>query len=106
MRLRSIIFCCLALCASAFVFTAPASAVPIDYCLSAVHVDAAKAVHDFHASVIKHDAQREAAFFLNSDPVPTIGAAGNQRSPFDLKPEYAESYATDGLSFIDLRLRC
>jgi hypothetical protein len=103
-NLRSIIILSLALASSAFLFTAPASAVPIDYGAYTVHVD--KAMHDFHAAVVRDEAQREAAIFLNSNPVPAIGGKGGQRAPFDLKPEYAESYATHGLTFIDLRLRC
>jgi hypothetical protein len=104
--LRSFIFLGMALAASALVFAAPASAVPIDHGLYAVHTDAGKAVHDFHVAVISDQAQREAALFLNSDPVPIAGGKDGQRTPFDLRPKYAASYATDGLSFIDLRRRC
>jgi hypothetical protein len=73
--LRSFIFLGMALAASALVFAAPASAVPIDHGLYAVHADAGKAVHDFHVAVISDQAQREAALFLNSDPVPSSAAA-------------------------------
>jgi hypothetical protein len=104
--LRSIIFISLALAASAFVFAMPASAEPVDHGVYRLHADVGKAIHDFNVAVIKHDAQREAAFFLVDDPVGITDAIRPGRAPYGLKPEYAESYATDGLSFIDLRRRC
>lgn len=104
--LRSIAFCALALAASMFVFAMPAAAEPLDHGIYRLHSDVGKAVHDFAVAAIKHDVQSEAAFFLISDPVATPGGTGGSKHPFDLKPEYAESYATDGLSFIDLRRRC
>lgn len=109
--LRSMILCSLALVASALLFAFPASAgteaglSPASAYAYSWH-DIDRAIHDFAVAADKMAIQREATAFLNSDPVPTIGARGGQRSPFDLKPEYVESYATDGLNFIDLRRRC
>lgn len=108
---RSIFFCSLALFAGAILFALPASAgAEVGLSPASAYAyywhDVDKAIHDFAVATDKMVIQREAAAFLGNDPVPTIGARGGQRIPFDLKPEYAESYATDGLSFIELRRRC
>jgi hypothetical protein len=98
--LRSIIFVGLALAASMIAYAVPASAAPVDHGIYVLHDDA-NGVPAFMALVDKAVIQREATAFLNSEHL-----TGGDRLPFGLSPEYAESYATDGLNFIGLRRRC
>jgi hypothetical protein len=102
--LRSIIFAGLAIVASAIAYAVPASAAPIEPGVYVLHDDA-YCVPAFTAFVDKAIIQREAAAFLNSEHE-LIPGKGIDRLPFGLSPEYAESYATDGLTFINLRRRC
>lgn len=110
MNFRSIIFCSLAVIASFFILSVPATAGPMHLGpdvlhVYAVHQDMAKAIDDICLAMDRVDAQREAAFFLNSDHSINLGAKASGVE-VGLKPEYAESHATAGLSFIDLRRRC
>ncbi|EHS51496.1 hypothetical protein PDO_1887 [Rhizobium sp. PDO1-076] len=102
--LRSILGTLAAL-ACAILISAPASAetIPLD-----VECRAANAYHyhlthlDF-ASLDAFVMRDHVAILPKLDaPKPVIAFAGFA----PLKPEYAESYATNGLSLIDLRRRC
>jgi hypothetical protein len=108
---RSILYCGLTLVASAILMSSPTAAAPVHplgyavLVVQADHVDVSKALQDFAIMADKMHAQRVAAIFLDTHPAPGIGATGGLMHPFGLKPEYAESYATDGLS-LDMRRRC
>lgn len=109
--LRSIIVSCLALVASAFVFSMPASAAtiydgPDVLQVYSPHHDVAVAIRDLSAAMDRLGVQREAAQFLDNDHSIKLGADSDRRSFRNIKPEYAASYATDGLNFIDLQRRC
>jgi hypothetical protein len=110
--LRSIILCSLALVASAFLFALPASAsISLHHgdgvlIVTASPHDIAQDIANLSAAIDKMAIHRESAAFLNSEHDINPGGTGGDRMPFGLSPEYAESYATDGLNFIDLRRRC
>jgi hypothetical protein len=110
---RTVLLSALAFVASVLAFTVPASALtmqlPADewiFVVSAPHHDLAAAVEQLNAVIDKAALQSEAAFFLHTEPEAVSGGAGGQKFPFDLKPEYAASYKSHGLGFIDVRLRC
>jgi hypothetical protein len=110
--MRCLIISGFAILASAILFSMPASArTVIDYgpdvlYAYAPHHDLAKSMADLSAAMDKMDVQREAAYFLDSDHKINLGNYGSDRTPFDLKPEYAKSQQTNGLSFVETRLRC
>lgn len=110
--IRSFALCTLALIASAFVFTSPASASSrvdhpdVAYVLHSSQHDISQDLASFSLALNKRAIHREAASFLNSEHNILPAGAAIGRTPFGLKREYAESYATKGLNFIDLSRRC
>lgn len=112
MRLRSILFASLAALACAFIYQLPAAA-SYDQPSYVLRADIQRSIDEFTMVADKMEIQREAAaVFKNNDLISArgagmiLGGTGGSKHPFDLKPEYAESVATDGLNFIDLRRRC
>lgn len=104
-RLRSLIFIAMAVCASAVMFTMPATAAPIDPGIYVLHDDASAAGMTVVSADEAKAVIRSEAASLSSNNL-KLGAGIGNRTPVGLSPEYAESLATDGLNFIDLRRRC
>lgn len=99
--LRSTLIGTLAALASLLIIAAPAAAeiVPLDsgiYAAPSLDFDFEK----MHLGAVQAD--HVAIVPQRLDPAPVIAVAGFK----PLKPEYAESYATHGLVFIDLHRRC
>lgn len=103
--LRSIVLGMLAHFAGVILICTPASAegIPLDF---EVRASSAYQYHLTHVDLASLDVlvlvDHVAVRPQLEDPKPVIAFAGFE----PLKPEYAESYATNGLSFIDLRRRC
>ncbi|WP_160009778.1 hypothetical protein [Rhizobium sp. 18055] len=99
--IRSICLGSLALIASVLLASQmPASAdvLPLDAGFYAI------AHHPMDFAIVVHDMLPAAELARIDQDAPLSVTASTGFEP--LKPEYAESYATNGLNFIDLRRRC